>query len=167
VNCTYFSVHPNIGGVFTSEREAHDHKKHPVTFRFGALAKLRALAKNIDVEVEGIADTPAYIDEFIDVEEKSINHLYVPGNAFTIHGHNVKIDGPDGACGVYFVPVADPSKRVRVSRILENTPSKVMGIAPNTGYQTNKIEIITQYSTGNVTLTAPRAITSPFTLEEA
>jgi len=166
VNCTYFSVHPNIGGVFTSEREAHDHKKHPITFRFSALAKLRALAKNIDVEIEGIADMPAYIDEFMDLEEKSTNNIYVPGNGFAVHGHNIKVDGNDPACGVFFVPVADPTKRVKATRILENNPSKVIGVAPSTGYPLNKVEIVTQFTKGNVTLVSPRTITSRFTLEE-
>jgi len=165
-NLSYFSVYPNIGGVFDKVTEAHDHKKHPISFRFGALSKLRALVKNIDVEVEGLADVPAYIDEFIDVEDNSINQLYVPGNGFTIHGHNIRIEG-DGTCGVYFVPVQDPTKKVKVSRILENNPSKVMGIAPSTGYKVNRVEIVTQFTRGSVPLSNPRTITSPFTLEEA
>jgi len=167
VNNTYFTVHPNIGGVFERASEAHDHKKHPITFRFGSLAKLRNLVKNIDVEVVGIADTPAYIDEFVDLEANSTNSQYVPGNGFTVRGQNVKIEGTDPACGVYFVPVQDPSKKVKVTRILENNPSKVMGIAPPTGYNENRIEIVTQYTKGNITLHSPRTLISPFTIEEA
>jgi len=165
-NLSYFSVYPNIGGVFDKVTEAHDHKKHPISFRFGALSKLRALVKNIDVEVEGLADVPAYIDEFIDVEDNSINQLYVPDNGFTIHGHNIKIEG-DGVCGVYFVPVQDASKKVKVSRILENNPSKVMGIAPGTGCKVNRVEIVTRFTHGSFPLSNPRTITSSFTLEEA
>jgi len=167
VNCKYFTMHPNIGGIFERASEAHDHKKHPITFRFGTLARLRALAKNIGVVVEGIAETPAFIDEFMDVEENSANHVFVPGNGFTVHGHNVKIDGDNPACGLFFTPVEDPSKRVKVTRILENNPSKIMGIAPSTGCAVNRIEIVTQHTSGNIPLVAPRTITSPFTIEEA
>jgi len=90
----------------------------------------------------------------------------VPGNGFTIHGHNIKIEGDDLACGLYFVPLEDPSKKVKITRILENNPSKVMGLSFTSGYLLNRIEIVTQYSSGSVTLQAPRTITSPFTLEE-
>jgi len=116
--------------------------------------------------VVGIAEEPAFIDQFIDVEDNLINSSFVPGNGFTVHGHNIKIDGTDPACGLYFVPVEDPSKKVKVTRILENNPSKVMGLSVNTGYLINRIEIITQFTGGGVNLQAPRTITSPSTLEE-
>ena len=165
-NLGYFTIHPNIGGVFQTPTEIHDHKKHPINFRFGTLARLRALANKIDVEVAGIADVPAFIDEVIDVEEKSINNLYVPGNGVTIHGHNIKVTEEDPACGVYFVPVNDPARKVKVTRVLENNPSKVMVIAPKTDFSLNRIEIVTKYTTGNFALQTARTITSPFTLEE-
>ena len=165
-NLAYFTIHPNVGGTFASPAELHDHKKHRISFRFSALAKLRSLVKNIDVEVVGIAEEPAYIDEFTDVEDSLINSSFVPGNGFTIHGHNIKIEGTDPACGLYIVPVDDPSKRVKVPRILENNPSKVMGLSVSTNYLINRIEIVTQFTSGGINLQSPRTITSPFTLEE-
>jgi len=161
----YFTVHPNVGGVFHSPSEAHDHKKHPITFRFSPLAKLRALAKNIDVEVAGIAETSAYIDEFVDLEENLTNSLIVAGHGFAVHGHNIKIEGDD-PCGMYFVPVNDPSKRVKVERILENNPSKITAIAPDMGNAVFKVEIVTLHTGGGSTLQSPRTITSPFTIED-
>ena len=162
-NLKYFTVHPNVGGVFHSTNEAHDRKKHPITFRFSPLAKLRALAKNIDVEVEGIAETSAYIDEFVDLEEHTTNTVYVGGNGFAVHGHNIKIEG-DPPCGVYFVPLNDPEQKVQVERILENTPSKIVGLAPHMAYPHSRIEIVTKYTAGHL-LSEARTITSPFTVE--
>jgi hypothetical protein len=118
--------YPNIGGTFDSVKKAHDHDKHPISFRFSARAKLHKLARAIEVA------------------------------------------GNDPGIGVFFVPVDDPSKAVKMTRIAENSPSQVTGIAPNTGYQQNRIEIRTQYSgTTNVYLKAPRTITSAFVIEEA
>jgi hypothetical protein len=48
--------------------------------------------------------------------------------------------------------VDDPGKAVKVTRIMENHPHKIIGIAPATQYSKNKLEI--------------RTITSPFILEE-
>jgi len=168
VNTGYYSIHPNVGGTFNSVTDIHDHQKHPITFRFGARAKLRNLVKNIAVDIEGIADTGGYIDTFTDSEEGSVNGVYVPGNMFAIHGHKIKVEGDDPAVGVYFVPVNDPGRATKVSRIAENTASRVTGIAPTVGYVNSRIEIRTQFSgSGDRLLKAPRTITGTFVLEES
>jgi hypothetical protein len=38
VNLGSFSIHPNIGGIFNSDKEVHDHQKHPISFRFQGLS---------------------------------------------------------------------------------------------------------------------------------
>jgi len=130
------------------------------------LKAMRKLTDLIEVKVNGHIEDPAFITEFIDVEGNSNNEGFVPGNAFTIHGHNIKVDGADPACGLYLVPVDDPSKKVKITRILENNPSKIMGISVSTGFSTNRIEIVTQYTSGGSFLASPRTITSPFILDE-
>ena len=164
----YYYIYPNIGGTFNSVTEIHDHKKHPISFRFGMRGKLRKLIEDIAVEVEGIADGSGYIDSFIDFEEDSFNSLFLPGNQFAIHGHKIKLAGDDPGVGLYFVPVDDPSKAVKVTRLAENSPSRITGIAPNTEHAYNRIEIRTQYSGAtNRTLKKPRIIKSTFVLEAA
>ena len=168
VNMKYFSVHPNVGGTFNSDREAHDHEKHPVTFRFRTRSALRKLVEHIAIDIEGVADTAGWIDEFIDTDENSINTLYVPGDQFVINGHKIKVAGDNPAVGVYFVPVDNPAQAVQVTRIAENTPSKIIGIAPQVQNMHNRIEIRTQYNGSNSSfLKTPRVITSSFILEEA
>ena len=157
-----------MGGTFNNTSEIHDHKKHPITFRFRALAKLRRLIEYIAVDIEGIADTSGYIDEFIDAEEDSINAHYLPGNQFILHGHKIKIAGDDPAVGLYFVPLNDPSKTMKATRIAENSPSKIIGVAPGTGSSPVRIEVRTQYAgASNTFLKNLRVITSGFVLEEA
>ena len=167
VNTGYYSVHPNVGGTFNSTSEIHDHSKHPITFRFRTGKKLRRLIEHIAVDIEGIADTAGYIDEFIDADEDSINAHYYPGNQFILHGHKIKAVGDDPDVGVYFVPVNDPSKTMKATRLAENSPTKIIGVAPGTGASPVRIEIRTQYSgSGSGFLKTVRTITSGFTLEE-
>jgi hypothetical protein len=166
VNMNYFLVHPNVGGTFNSEKEAHDHKKHPITFRVRNRTALRSLAKHITIEIEGIAEANGYIAEFIDTDENAANSVFIPGNQFIITGHLIKAAGDAPGVGVYFVPADDPSAAVKVTRIAENSDSKIIGISPDTGYPYNKIEIRTQYAGSGTTLKAPRVITSSFTLEQ-
>ena len=168
VNMKYFSVYPNINGTFNSEKDAHDNKQNPVDFRFRILLPLRDLARDIKVEITGLADGNAYIDEFIDRDEESVNGIYVPGDMFCIYGNKIKIAGDNPDCGVYFVPVDDPSKAVKVKRIGENEASMITGIAPDTQYLLNRIEIRTQYANSKTTfLKKPRSIVSRFVLETA
>jgi hypothetical protein len=57
---------------------------------------------------------------------------------------------------------------MKATRIAENTPSKIIGVAPGTGSSPVRIEIHTQYSgSGSGFLKTVRTITSGFTLEEA
>jgi len=167
INFGYFTMHPNIGGTFNSASEIHDHEKHKITFCFRTLPKLRRLVQFIEVDVEGIADTSSWIDEYFDVEEDSTNTVFIPGGQFIIHGHRIKAAGDDPSVGVYFVPVDDPSKAVKVGRLAENNPSKIIGIAPKTDYQRNRIEIRTQFEGSSTKfLKTVRCITSGFVLEE-
>jgi hypothetical protein len=97
-----------------------------------------------------------------------VNTLYIPGDMFAINGHKLKVAGDDPNIGVYFVPVDDPTKAVKVTRIAENTPSKITGIAPKTNMMNNRIEIRTQFiGSGNTYLKTVRTITSGFVLEES
>ena len=167
VNNGYYCIYPNIGGTFSSANETHDHKKHPIDFRFGIRSGLRKLVKNITVEVIGLANASGWIDKFVDTDEASTNTLYSPGNQFIIHGHKIKISGKDPGIGVYFVPVDDPSKEVKVTRIAKHTPTMIIGIAPKTGFAANRIEIRTQYTgSGSTSLKTPRSINSSFILDE-
>ena len=167
VNNGYYAIHPNIGGTFDSVNEGHDHGRHPISFRFGIRSRLKSLLRNIEVTMEGLADTSGYIDTFRDFEEDSVNSLFAPGNQLAIHGHKIKILGEDPSNGLYFVPEGDPSKAVKAARIAENSGSNITGIIPELGPGAYRLEIRTQYS-GSSTILAktPRAVRSVFTLEK-
>ena len=168
INTGYFSIHPNVGGTFDSTTEGHDSKKHKVAFRFRALAPLRRLADLVAIEIQGLADTSGWIDEFVDVEDDSVNDTFIPGNTFSISGHKIKIVGDDDLCGVYFVPEEDPSKAVKVKRLAENSSTKIIGKAPDTEHLHNRLEIRTQFNgSSNSFLKKPRVIKSSFTIAAA
>ena len=165
VNLKYFSIHPHIGGTFASVKEAYDPQKNPLGFKFRIRSPLRSILRNISVDILGLADINAFIDEFIDTDEDLVNSQYIPGDLFTLTGNKIKVAGEDPGCGVFFKPVDNPSKAARVLRIAENTSSKIIGVAPCTGYRRNKIEVRTQYCGSAYLLKAPRIIVSNFVLE--
>jgi len=163
----FFSVYPKVCGTFTSAAEPYDRKKNPVKIRYRSLPALRRSVEHIEIKIEGLANTCGWIDEFIDKDEDVKNTLYVPGNQFILRGRKIKIAGDDPGCGVYFVPVDNPSKAVKAERIALNCPSKIIGITPATGFNLNRIEVRTMFTeAGNKLLKNVSVITSDFTLEE-
>jgi len=122
----------------------------------------------INVTIEGVADVNGYIDEFLDVEAEAINTTWTPGDQFILTGHKLKIAGDDPACGLFIVPVDAAIAPVKVTRIAENTPGKIVGVLPDsTNSLVNRLLIRTQYTgSGSNFLKTPREILSSFTIEE-
>jgi len=168
VNTGYFSIHPCVCGTFESAKEPHNPVTNPITFRFRAKAKLRRLAEQINVVIDGFANGRGHIHEFIDLDAESVNDIYVPGNQFIISGYNIKIAGDNPDTGVYFVPVDNPRAAAKVTDITENSISRIAGIAPYVGSSYNRLEIRTQYTGTSITkLVIPRTICSNFIVEES
>jgi hypothetical protein len=120
------------------------------------------------VEITGLADTKASIDKFIDRETDTVNSTFAAGDMFCITGTKIKVEGDDDTCGVYFVPVDDPAKAVKVERLGENKGSMITGIAPKTDGKETRIEIRTRFSgTVNKYLKNTRVISSNFTVSQA
>ena len=164
INNGYYSLYPNLGGVFNGPMDTPDPKKHILSFRFRILQGLRKTAESIGISIEGIATTDAYIHEFIDTDENSRNNFFKPGHLFALRGRLIKIEGDDPSVGMYFVPI-DGSSPVKVSRLNENSSTNIRGVIPETENQVCKIEIRTQFSGSSLKpLKNVRIIKSSFTL---
>ena len=167
VNTGYFSVHPNIGGTFNSANDVHDNKKNPVGFRFRTGSKLRRLAQFIAVEIEGVADTKGYIDEFFDINAVTVNETVTGNGQFVIAGHKIKIVGDDPECGIYFEPIGEPQNRIKViAPFAENSSSKIIGMTPfSVTDKVFRVILVTQYTgTNNRLLKEPKVMTGNFEL---
>ncbi|MDR0472476.1 MAG: DUF4469 domain-containing protein [Treponema sp.] len=159
----YISIHPNIGGVFNSDKEIHDRKKHPFGFRYRTLSRLRKLIESIAVEVPGMADTNGLITDFIDTATGGINETLTKMNLFTVNGCKIKIAGDRPDVGLYFEQTDGPAK-IKVTSIAENTANKLIGMCPGGPAGTYRVVIKTQYSSGSSLLKEPRVIESSFLL---
>ena len=165
VNTGYFSIYPNLGGTLKTPHEKPTPENNPLSFRIRPNKPMREMGETIEVYVDGEADDTAYIETFVDTEEHLVNTAYRPGNMFVIHGSKIKIDGDSPDIGLFLVPI-DGSAEIKVTRISENTASKITGIMPDSAGKTVKLVIRTQYAGSNVFLKETRVITSSFTLEE-
>jgi hypothetical protein len=171
VNLDYYSIHPHVGGTFSSAHKSHDHKKNPVTFRFRTRKAMRDLAKNTDVIITALAESKSYIEEFTAVYSEAINETVMPGEQFIISGHKIKVEGDDPSCGVYFASVTDnvlDGRRIKVDSLAENSSPRIIGVVPLLEVPNQyKVVIISQHTGSGTFLKEPHVITSRFTLEAA
>jgi hypothetical protein len=154
VNTGWFLIKPVIGGLFESANEGFDPKKHTVAFRYRTGAPLRALAREVVVEMEGAGGC---IDCFTDAESGTVNGTVTPGGFFTVSGRKIKAaEGPDG--GLRFVSKARHARRYKVEKALaENTTTKVIGLVPPLPAGDYFVEIKTCYTVGGKNMKEPRA----------
>jgi hypothetical protein len=91
----------------------------------------------------------------------TVNETLIPGGMFSVSGHKLKVERNKPEVGVYFVSAADPSQRVKeTGHLAENSAPKLIGVIPavlTPGAW--KLEIVTQYATGNAFLKEPRILT--------
>ena len=171
VNNGYFTIYPNLGGTFSTPNERPDPNKHRLNFRFRVNSPLRSLAGKINVIVDGLANTDGFIDEFIhhegSMEQTNVNSWFIPGEPFTLRGHKIKIEGDDPDSGLFFVDAADPSMAVKLRVFIENNPSGIRGLIPDTGSMARcRVEVRTLHSgTTGRRLKTTRVIPSSFILE--
>ena len=163
-----FNLRIRVPGEYEGTETCLPDGVHPVV-RLVSSAEYRAYVKeNVKVDFSGLEPLKGFISGFFDVDENAYNALFAAGDQFILTGSDIRAEGPDPACGVFFVPVDDPSQEVRVTRIARNSQSQIIGICPQTGHQYNKIVIRTQYSgSSSRFLKTVRTIESSFVIEEA
>jgi hypothetical protein len=160
INLIYYIISIHIGGTWDSPDEVHDRKKHPVSFTFRTLKALRDMAHFITVEVDGIEDTPAYIDTVEDASTGAINETITPTSEIIINGHKIKIEGTDSSCGLYLVTESGTEYKI-TRRFAVNAAAKIITIAPDIPVgEKVKVRIVTQYTNSNVLLKEPRVVES-------
>jgi hypothetical protein len=164
INMGYFSIHPNIGGTFDCKHDGVTSEKHHIGFKFRVNNALRELVKHIEIFVEGVAETGAFIDEFHDNVSGTINKKATPGGIFSIIGGKIKIAGDPDETGVYFIATNGTSVKA-AGRLEENDRSKLLGVIPELPSDNEwTLEVRTKYSTSVTLLKEVRVIKSEFTL---
>ena len=142
VNTGYFSIHP--------------------VARTGA--PLSRLDQSVVIEVEEQIDQ-GHIEFFTDTGTGTVNERITPGVTFTAEGREIKVEGNNTDCGVWFVLIVDPSLRYKVTKtLIENSDSRVSGIVPVIPAGKYQIEIKTLYTGDGVILREPRTIKGAFPL---
>ena len=164
VNTGYFTAGTQIRGVFDSPTETFNPQKHSILFQFNQGEKLRAEIPGIEINILGVADASSAILQVKDVKSGTVNDLLTPGRNLRISGTKIRIMGDSAANGIFFVNTATEERTaVDATDVVTNNPSELIVVIPELGAGAYRIEVVTQFSSGNVTLKEPR--TATFTKE--
>ena len=158
VSNDYFLIYPKIGGTFDHVDDKADKEKNPVAFGFRNRQKLRDVISRITVEIEGAAESAAFIAEVLDVTSGTTDERLTSGGVLTILGNRIKIDGNDPSCGLYLVNTADESSIKVTGNMVDNQRNRVSTQLPVLSPGTYRIRIITQFTSGRVFLKEPRQL---------
>jgi hypothetical protein len=165
VSTGYYSVHPSVGGTFESKLEGVSPEKHPITFNFRILEPLHKLVNDIEVFVEGLAESGAFINEFFDVESDLINQKATVGGQFILTGNKIKIIGNMQETGLYFTNPNDQNSPIKIGKLAVNEPNRLIGVVPElTPDKPWTLEAHTQYTNGSTLLKEVRVIASEFSV---
>jgi hypothetical protein len=154
----YFSLHPKIGGTFDHVDDKADKVKNPVDFKLRKRQALRSIIEHITVEIEGPAESGAYIAKVQDMVSGTTDETLTSNGAIVVLGNRIKIAGEDSACGLYIVSVADGTALKVTGNFIENHPSRVSAILPALSTGVYRVRIITQYTSGSFFSKEPRQI---------
>ncbi len=127
----YIMIAPNIGGVFTSEDDNFDPKRHEktLTVRLGKVFK-ESLAKLKVKKVEGSQVVPR-LKSIEDFESDEKNNILTPGGTATISGERLKIEDVNAEDqGVFFISIADGSE-YNARKIKTNEPKTLTVLLPS------------------------------------
>jgi hypothetical protein len=159
VNTGYFTASTHIKGVFDSPNEQFDPEKHTLLFEFHQGAQLRRELDAVEVQIEGVADTGLAITQVIDVKTGSVNDLLTPNRNLKIAGHKLKIAGEQANIGVYFVNQTTQERtKVEADDMVTNNPSELIIIIPLLAAGTYRVEVATQFTSGDRFLKEPRSV---------
>jgi hypothetical protein len=151
INVEWFTAGPQVRGVANSPKEQYDKEKHTLVFEFHQGSLLRKEIENVTVEILGVADTGAFIEQALDVKSGTVNDLLTPNRPLKIEGYKIKVAGDNPANGIFFVNQATGERtKVDDSDIVTNNPSELIVVIPDLATGTYSLEVTTQYSSSNL-----------------
>jgi hypothetical protein len=153
----YYSIRPNISGGFDSPDEAPGVGRHRIELVHHEKAALRRVFDNIEIHIDGIADTDAYIGEVLDVKTGISDEVLSPGELVIVRGTKIKIGGDDSVVGLFFTDSGGADTPVPMDTIAENGSTKIIAKIPALAAGIWHVKIVTQQSTGAL-LKEPRTI---------
>ena len=121
---------------------------------------------NTSFSISGVFEGP--MDSFDGNRHKlniNLTKLVTSGGVVEIRGYNLKIEGDDPSCGLWFIHSNGTDYKASV--IIENKPSKIIAMIPNMpdGIGLCQLKLVTQFSGSSKWLKTPKQFVYPKNLD--
>ncbi len=163
VNLPLFNISFSISGVFDSPLDSFDGNRHKLNINVTKGILLRDTEKKVKFEKTNTISPMPQIQEVKDSVSGLVNEILTPKGVIEVYGYNLKIEGDDPACGLWFI--TDDGSENKAEVLIENKPSKILAMIPELLPGGCRIKIATQFTGGGTMLKSPRIYTYPKTLQ--
>ena len=149
---------PRVNGSFVP-RGKFNSEVHRVALDMVTSAEMRAMLKDVEVNILGVKDSGTYIGLVTDTATGMTDGTITAGDDILIEGDKIKIDPiEDKSLGVFFVNVDGEAIPV-TRRLTQNDPQRIIARVPSdlpSGQYT--LRVLTKYTTASILLMEPRVI---------
>jgi hypothetical protein len=160
-----FNTSFSISGVFENPSDTFDNNRHKLNINLTKGAFLRKVEKKVKFEKTTAVIPLPQIKEVKDSMSGSVNEKLTPKGVIELRGYNLKIEGDDPTCGVWFI--AANGTETKAELLIENKPSKIIAMMPALPAGNYQIKVATRYAIGGKSLKTPKQFVYPKSLTVA
>lgn len=125
----YFNIAPTVAGVFDSDSEAFNAKKHSKNVSLAAGPRLREAVVNMKVERVESSELAPVVKSVLDIKTQSLNQNISRGSLIEIKGEYLKVEGENA--GVFLI-AAGTGPEILINQLHINEPKRIMCLIPET-----------------------------------
>jgi len=163
INLPLLNTSFSLSGVYDSAMDVFDGNRHKLNLNLTKGVLLREAEKKVKlVKTSAVAPLPN-IMEVKDFRSGTVNDRLTPDGVVEARGFNLKIDGDDPACGLWFVS-EDGLQQMKAEIFIENKPSKITAFIPGLSLGAWQIRVVTQHTGSGRLLKTPKVFTYPKSL---
>ena len=155
VTLPLFNTSFSISGVFDSPLDVFDKHRHRLHINLSKGTLLREVEQKIKLEkVNSPAPQPS-IQEVKDSVSGTVNEILTSKGVVELRGFNLKIEGDDLTCGLWFTVNGQDFK---AAVLIENKPSKIIAMIPELPAGECTVKVATRYTGSGTLLKAPKQV---------
>ncbi len=159
INLPLFNTSFSISGVFESPLDNFDGNRHKLNLNLTKGILLREVEKRVKPEKSNSVSPQPQIQEVKDSVSGKVNESLTAGGVIEIRGYNLKIEGDDPSCGLWFV--TNDGNETKAEIIIENKPSKIIAMIPNIPNGSYQVKVVTQFAYSSKLLKIPKTFVYP------
>ena len=153
----------SISGVFDGMKDSFDPNRRKGNINATKGTLVREVEKKLKFEKVNTITPQPQIQEVKNCVTGEVNLTITAGGLFEVRGYNLKIEGDDPLCGLWFINESGGEYKAEI--FSDNKPGRIVVQAPLLSGNECQIRITSQYSGGsNKLLKIPRTFTYPKTL---